>query len=206
MAVRAAWDNPEEFQEFLEDAQRHYGDTGDLMGRVAGAMRSRTNKRIDDDNLDADNAPVTKKVKQGDNPLQDSGQFQQSLTAQVTDETAVAGSPLKHAPVLQKGGTITPTDAEKLAFPASAKTRTLQRKHGFDFAKLIRGMREDGWNVWFEENAVMADNPESNDDWWPLLVRKEKVTIPAYRPFQLDDEDEDSIRGVIQAWVSDVNR
>jgi len=206
MAVRAAWDNPEEFQEFLEDAQRHYGDTGDLMGRVAGSMRSRTTKRIDEGRLDAENAPVTKEVKQGDNPLEDSGLFLESITTQVTDETAVVGSPLKQAPVLQKGETITPTDAEKLAFPASSKTRTLQRKHGFDFAKLIEGMREDGWNVWFEENAVVADNPESNDDPWALLVRKEKVTIPAYRPFQLDDEDEDDIRGVIQAWLKDVKR
>jgi hypothetical protein len=32
------------------------------------------------------------------------------------------------------------------------------------------------------------------------------VTIPAYRPFQLDDEDEDDIRGVIQAWLKDVKR
>jgi hypothetical protein len=54
------------------------------------------------------------------------------------------------------------------------------------------------------ENAVMASNPEANDDPFPLLIRKEEVTIPAYRPFQITNEDEKDIRGVTEAWIKEV--
>ena len=206
MSVQARWDNPEEFQDFLEKSSRHHGDTGGLMDRLGGTMLSLTLRRIEDGDLDAENAPATQEVKQGDNPLQDTGAFQQSVRYLSTDDEVTVGSHLQHAGTLQTGATITPTEAEKLAFPASSKTRTLQRRYGFDFERLITGMRDDGWSVWFMENAVMASNPEANDDPFPLLIRKEEVTIPQYKPFQLDDEDEDDIRGVIEAWVSDVNR
>jgi phage gpG-like protein len=201
--LKTEFDSPEAFQRFLRKARRHYSEGDELTGRVAGFLRSSTIRRIKGGNLGQENADVTKAVKQGSTPLQDTGAFQQSITSLATDSAAIVGSPLKYAAPLQTGAEITPTSAEKLAFPAGQKTRTLQRRYGFDFERLISGMQEDGWDVWFMENAVMANNPESADDPFPLLVRKDKVTIPEYKPFRIDEGDEDDILGIMQAWISE---
>ena len=202
--VDAEFESPEAFQRFLREAQAHVSDGSGLMQRLGGTLVTQTVRRIKRDNLDADNAPVTKNVKEGDTPLQDTGAFQQSVRFTASEEAVTVGSPLKHTAPLQTGAEIEARKAEKLAFPASARTRTLQGRYGFDFERLITGMREDGWNVWFMENAVMASNPEANDDPFPLLIRKEEVTIPQYEPFQITDEDEEDIRGVTEAWIKEV--
>jgi len=202
--IGAEFDSPERFQRFLREAKGHAAEAEGLMDRLGGTLLSQTIRRIKRDDLGESNAPVTEEVKQGSTPLQDTGAFQQSIRYVAADEGVTVGSPLSYAPPLQTGAEIEPKQAEKLAFPASAKTRTLQRRYGFDFERLISGMREDGWSVWFMENAVMAENPQSNDDPFPLLIRKDEVTIPAYKPFRIEEEDEADIRGVIRAWINDI--
>jgi len=205
-SVRAEWDSPEEFIDFLQTmGAQSKAQSSSLTGRIAGFFRSSTVRRIKRDQLGVDNAPVTKAVKQGDTPLQDTGAFQQSIVARWDEETAAAGSPLRHASALQSGAEITPQSAEKLAFPAGEQTRALQRRYGFDFTRLIDGMREDGWDVWVMENAIMADDPETDADSFPLLIRADEVEIPAYRPFRITDQDEADIRGLIRAWLQDID-
>jgi len=204
-SVRAEWDSAEEFQQFLKEARAKGARTKPLMRRVAGHLRSSTVRRIRQDELGQENAAVTRAVKEGDTPLMDRGQFVQGIATRATDEVAAVGSNARQASTLQTGETIEPQSAEKLAFPAGEQTRALQRRYGFDFEDLITGMREDGWDVWVLENAIMADKPATNDDAFPLLIRADEVTIPAYRPFRLTERDRDDIKGIVRTWLRDID-
>jgi len=204
-SARAEWDSAEQFQRFLKEARAKGASTEPLMQRIAGYLRSASMRRIKQEKLGQENAPVTKDVKEGSTPLQDRGQFVQGFATRATGEVAAVGSNAPQASILQTGGTIEPDSAEKLAFPAGEQTRALQRRYAFDFEDLITGMREDGWDVWFLENAIMADKPATDDDPFPLLIRKEEVTIPSYRPFRLTGEDRDDIGGIVRTWIRDID-
>jgi len=215
-SARAEWDSAEQFQRFLKEARAKGAQTERLMRIIAGYLRDETVERIKQDELGQENAPVTKAVK-GEGgapapPLQDSGLFVGNITKRSTDEMAATGSNAPQASILQTGGTIEAQDADKLAFPAEPENkpdnpphvRALQRRYGFDYEDLITGMREDGWEVWFLENAVMANKPATDDDAFPILIRKESVEIPAYRPFRLTDQNQDDIRGIVRTWLRDI--
>lgn len=204
MATRAEWEGSESFLRFLRNAEAKYGRTERLMQRLAGYLESSTVRRIKEGNLEAENASVTKAVKEGSKPLQDRGQFQQGITSRSTKSVAAVGSNAKQAAILQTGGKIKAQSAEKLAFPAGKQTRALQRRYGFDFEDLVTGMREDGYDVWFMANAVMANKPKTDGDPFVLLIRKDVIEIPAYRPFQLTDEDRSEMRGIVGAWLREV--
>jgi len=183
-----------------------------VMATIAEELRSQTVKRIKQDLLGQENADVTKSVKKGDNPLQDRGQFVQGVATRSSEEGAAVGSNAPQARILQTGGKIEAQDADKLAFPAEPERkpdnaphiRKLQRRYGFSPRDLITGMREDGWDVWFLENVVMANKPTTDDDAFPILIRKKVVEIPAYRPFRLTDEDENDIKSIVKTWLHDV--
>lgn len=205
MSVQAKWEGADEFIAFLRNAERQYSQTSDLMRRIAGYMESQAVRRIKEGDLKASNSAVTRDVKGSSEPLQDRGQFLQGVrgNAKWGKTYATVGSNARQAAILQTGGTIEAKQAEKLAFPAGKQTRALQDRYGFDYEALISGMREDGYDVWFLDNAVMARKPGS-DNMFVLLVRKESVKIPAYQPFRLEDEDREGIKGIVRVWLQDV--
>ena len=203
MSVSAKFEGIDEFEEFLRNAEAHYGSTKPLMRRIGRFLRSSTVKRIDEGNLDAENAEVTTRVKRNDNPLQDRGNFQQSIRSRATETAAMVGSNATQAAILQTGGTIEAQSAEQLAIPAGRFTRLMQRRFGFAPPDVISTLRENDWAVWFLENAIMAQKtPDSERH--VLFIRKPQVEIPAYRPFQLTGQNQDDIRRIVAIWQNEV--
>ena len=215
-SARAEWQSAEQFQRFLKEARAKGAQTERLMAIIAGELRSSTIRRIEQEHLEQKNASVTKAVKGRDGapapPLQDRSQFVPGIAKRSSDEVAAVGSNAPQASILQTGGTIEAQDADKLAFPAEPERkpdnaphiRALQGKYGHSPEDLVTGMREDGWEVWFLENAVMANKPTTDDKAFPILIRKKAVEIPAYRPFRLTDQNQDDIRGIVRTWIRDV--
>ncbi len=176
-------------------------DPAPLNLRIAEYMVSSTQRKING-GIKPGNAALTTAVKQNSRTLRDRGQLLASITSRSDEKSAVVGTNHIGAKINQFGGTI---KAKKkwLFIPASSWTRKQQRKYGFGAGDVIRGLRKDGYNVWYQVNqssgVVMAEKKlkRKKRDGQGKVVRnsivlfilKKSVVIPA-RPFLLvDDRD-----------------
>lgn len=205
MGVRANVSGFRAARRFLERTGHRTRSTGGLTRKIGAYGRSSTVKRIRSRNLGRENAPVTRAVKRGGTPLMDTGSFVRRITYVSDQDFAAWGSGDKQAALLQTGGTLRARRADKLAFPASRRTRRLQRRYGFGIRQMIARMRKDGYRVWFLENAIMAQRRGKREfkrtRAFVLFIRTEQVTIPAYRPFRLDATDHHEILRIIEDWL-----
>ena len=189
--------------------QRQPKSEARLMRRIGAYGVSSTLERIKSDGLGVANSPLTKAVKRGDVPLLDRGRFIRTVTFE-TGETpsghyAAWGSNALQAGLLQAGGEVKAKRAKKLAFPASKRTLTLQRKFGPTIEKTIRGMRRAGFNVWVMDGAIMAQKKGRRTKPFALYIRRKKVTIPAYRPFRLDADDDVAVVEMIDDFLREIS-
>jgi phage gpG-like protein len=162
--------------------------------KTIGALAlSRITGRMDSKGNWAANAPLTRNVKRGDNPLKDSGALRNSMTFTTEPDAVLVGTNLGYARMVHDGGTITPKKAKSLAIPATAQTRTFMRRYGATPRACIDGMKAAGFSVWTSSNrgAVLYASPamRKNETFDLLFILRKKVTVPA-RPFlSLTDED-----------------
>lgn len=176
--------------------------TGDLTGfyrKVADHMAGSTKRKIRN-GIGPANAPLTVAVKKGSNTLRDNGTLMGSIAAKATPAEASVGTNLAYARIQHFGGTIK-AKRQWLFIPAGYETRRLQRKYSHAAGELIRKLRADGYNVWFQvkgkKGVVMAEKKlkryrrdESGKklhNAFVLFILKKEVTIPA-RPFLVIDE------------------
>lgn len=167
--------------------------------RVADHMVGSTKRKINQGIRPA-NAPLTVAVKKGSKTLRDRGDLIGSIASRATPNEASVGTNKIYARIQHFGGTI---KAKKtwLFIPAGYETRRLQRKYSFAAGELIKKMRADGYNVWFQvkgnKGVVMAEKKLKRHrrdgagkiihKSFVLFILKKAVTIPA-RPFLTIDE------------------
>ncbi len=176
--------------------------------RAADHMAGSTVRKINN-GIGPANAPLTVVVKKGSKTLRDRGDLMASIAARATSSEASVGTNKVYARIQHFGGTI---KARKkwLFIPASSETRKLQRKYGFAVGELIRRMKSDGYNIWFQTNktkgVVMAEKKlkrykrdnagKKIHKAFVLFILKKEVTIPA-RPFlTIDDRDREVIMNI----------
>lgn len=189
----------ERFNRWLKRLEQKARTPKDLMDRVAQYGASSTVARMRD-GVGPENAPLTKKYKKSGNTLRDTGALMNSITAESSASYAAWGSNLPYAAIQQKGGTIEPKRAKKLAIPAGWQARRLMRKYGESPKQCIAGMKADGYRVWFLENAIMADEGKGQ---FVLFVRKDSVEIPARQYLQIDSHDEREIEKIVNRWLGE---
>ena len=178
------------------------GNFSGFYQRVADHMVGSTQQKINQGIAPA-NAPLTVAVKGGKNPsktLYDHGHLIGSIAGRATTTEASVGTNKLYAKLQHFGGTIK-AKKQWLFIPASAETRKMQRKYSFAVGELMRKMRADGYNVWFQVNGnkgvVMAekklkrykrdDSGKKVHKAFVLFILKKEVVIPA-RPFLSIDE------------------
>lgn len=157
-----------------------------------------------------DNRPLTKEVKRGDKTLRDSGKLRASLTARHTESEAAVGTNVPYARVHnpENGQTetvISAKNGKSLAIPASAKTRTLQRKYGFSAREVIAGLQAKKYSVYrpykkgtrVRSNVIMAK--KKGEAAFAVFILKKSVKIPA-RPFMFLS---DAVIAALEKRVSD---
>lgn len=198
MAQSKVW-GLERFNRWLAGTQRRALNPRQLMDRVAQYGASSTVRRIKS-GVDPENAPLTKRYKKNGKTLRDTGTLMNSISARSGKDFAAWGSNQPYARIQQTGGTVKPTQAEKLAIPAGWQTRRLMRKYGERPKRCIQGMKADGYRVWFLENAIMADGGQGQ---FVLFVRKKSVEIPAREYLKLDDQDEQEIARIVRHWLGE---
>lgn len=178
------------------------GNFSGFYQRVADHMVGSTQRKINQ-GVAPSNAPLTVAVKQGSRTLRDRGDLMASIAGKATSSEASVGTNKLYARIQHFGGTIR-AKKQWLFIPASAETRKMQRKYSYSVGELMRKMRTDGYNVWFQVNGnkgvVMAekklkrykrdDSGKKIHKAFVLFILKKQVTIPA-RPFlTIDDLDE----------------
>lgn len=168
--------------------------------RVAAHMVGSTLNKINQ-GIGPANAPLTVAVKgKGAKTLRDKSGLIGSIAPRATSTEASVGTNKIYARIQHFGGTI---KARKtwLFIPASAQTRKLQGKYDHAAGALIKKMRADGYNVWFQvkgnKGVVMAEKKLKRHrrdgagkiihKSFVLFILKKEVTIPA-RPFLTIDE------------------
>jgi phage gpG-like protein len=160
----------------------------DAFKHISHYLRSRADKRIKE-GVPPPNAPLTSRVKQGDLTLRDGGGLMRSLAAHAGDLWADASTPLKYAPILQRGGTIK-AKGKGLWIPAGPETRRLMK--GLRPGELIQKMKSAGWKFYKKGGLFCAyrKTKSGKREEKALFVIKKSVTIPA-RPFlHVDQADE----------------
>ncbi len=179
-------------------------DPAAINKRIAEYMVSSTQRKING-GIKPGNAALTTAVKQNSRTLRDKGQLLASITSRSDEKSAVVGTNHIGAKINQFGGTI---KAKKkwLFIPASSWTRKQQRKYGFGAGDVIRGLRKDGYNVWYQVNqnsgVVMAEKKlkrykrdqkgKKIHNTIVLFILKKYVKIPA-RPFLFVDETDHKV-------------
>jgi phage gpG-like protein len=176
-------------------------DTPSLAGfyrKVGDYMVSSTVRKING-GIQPANAPLTVAVKKNSKTLRDRGQLVSSISRTISDSSVAVGTNHIGAKLNHFGGTVR---AKKtyLYIPASARTRTMQRKYGPGIKSTIDGMRKSGYRVWWQakgsKGTVLAKNGKRGKV-FVLYVLKKEVTIPA-RPFLTIDETD---RKVIASYA-----
>ncbi|HKL57026.1 MAG TPA: phage virion morphogenesis protein [Sphaerochaeta sp.] len=181
-------------------------DPAAINKRIAEYMVSSTQRKINGGILPA-NAALTTAVKRNAKTLRDRGQLLASITSRSNETSAIVGTNHIGAKMHQYGGTI---KAKKkwLFIPASSWTRTQQRRYGFGAGDVIRGLRKDNYNVWYQVNqnsgVVMAEKKlkrykrdqkgKKIHNTIVLFILKKSVKIPA-RPFLFVDETDHKVIG-----------
>lgn len=165
------------------------GNLTQFYQKVTNYLVSSTQRKING-GISPANAPLTTAVKRGSKTLRDSGALLASISGTASSDQAKVGTNHIGAKINHFGGTIR---AKKtwLFIPASAKTRTLQRRYSTKIGSLIKMMRNDGYSVWFQvkgaKGVVLAKEKGKKGNPFVLFVLKKEVTIPA-RPFLTIDE------------------
>lgn len=154
-------------------------------------MTSSIQKRIEK-GVAPKNAPLTKKMKKGDNTLRDNGIYMNSINYELKGNSAVlVGSPQIQSRILHKGGVILPKRAQKLAVPAYEKMwKEQKRLSPRDF---LNKLKSQGWRIWFKEKAIMGTPPGKRTKPVVLYIRKESVKIPARPHYYVSDGDAEVI-------------
>jgi phage gpG-like protein len=160
----------------------------DAFKHISQYLRSRADRRIKE-GVPPPNSPLTARVKQGDLTLRDNGTLMRSIAAHAGDLWADASTPLKYAPILQRGGTIR-TKGKGLWIPAGPETRRLMK--GLRPGELIQRMKSAGWKFYKKGGLFCAyrKTKSGKSEEKALFIIKKSVTIPA-RPFlHIDRADE----------------
>lgn len=181
-------------------------DSSAINKRIAEYMVSSTQRKINAGIRPA-NAPLTTAVKQNSKTLRDRGQLLSSITSRSDATSAIVGTNHIGAKIHQYGGTI---KAKKkwLFIPASSWTRAQQRRYGFAPGEVMKGLKENGYNVWYQVNqnsgVVMAEKKlkryrrdsegKKIHNALVLFILKKSVKIPA-RPFLYVDETDHKVIG-----------
>lgn len=169
-----------------------------LMKELSLMALSAVQKNIEN-GIKPENAPITQAVKQGSNPLKDTGALRRSLTARHSATEAAVGTNLAYAPLHnpengQDKTVIRPKKSRFLCLPASRKTRTLFRRYGWSARAVIEGLQKSGVSVYrpykkgggARSNVIMAQ--KKGEKPFAIFILKKSITIPA-RPFLfLSDE------------------
>lgn len=184
-----------------EGLQKVTKETAPLMDRIGARMVSSTQLRITQGSFEP-NAPLTRAVKQNSMPLRDRGELLGSIAHASDSHVAAWGTNKAYAAIQQTGGTITPKRARKLTIPAGPWTRTQMRRFGATPRACITGMKAAGYSVWTHKggNVILARKGKKGAI-RPLFILKDQVKIPA-RPFlQVDGDDWETIRSLVDEHV-----
>lgn len=163
-------------------------DISPVMRKIGQYQGSSVQRRIHR-GVGPPNAPLTKAVKRGGKTLMDRGHLLASITSKGEGKKVFVGTNAKQAPILHSGGIIRPKKAKHLWIPAGSKTRTLQRKYGYDITTMLRRMKADGYSLWKSKSgkAFMAGRGRGQKkEIFVLFILKSSVKIPA-RPFLVID-------------------
>jgi phage gpG-like protein len=172
----------------------------DAFKHISQYLRSRADRRIKE-GVPPPNSPLTSRVKQGDLTLRDGGTLMRSIAAHAGDLWADASTPLKYAPILQRGGTIK-AKGKGLWIPTGPETRRLMKRYGTQKpGALIAAMKAAGYGFFkspltktfcaYKKGAARKSGGTGSDGKpFALFVIRSSVTIPA-RPFlHIDRADE----------------
>ena len=181
----------------IKGLSKRVSRTSPLLERIGEYIVSSTQRKIKD-GIEPPNAPLTKAFKKGSGtPLMDTGRLMSSIAHRLEDKhTLVVGTPLIYARIHQEGGVIKARRAKKLAIPASWLTRSLMREEGVTPRKLLDGLKQKGWKIWFTPSAIMGRAGKRGKKRL-LFVRKESVEIPKRRYLHISDYDKKVIRSMI---------
>ena len=168
---------------------------------VASYLRSQADKRIKN-GVPPPNSPLTERVKQGNQTLHDSGTLMRSMASHSGDLWADCGTKLKHAKILQYGGTIT-AKGKALWIPAGPETRRLMKKYGAQKpGDLITAMKADGYTFFRSPLTRTFCAVKGKGKPFALFITRKSVTIPA-RPFlHIDHKDETYILNYLGIEIS----
>ena len=169
-----------------------------LMKELSLIALSAVQKNIES-GIPPENAPITQAVKQGNNPLKDTGSLRRSITARHSATQAAVGTNLAYAHLHnpengQEKTVIRPKKSRFLCIPASAKTRTLFRRYGWSPREVIAGLQQSGVSVYrpykkggrVRSNVIMAQ--KKGEKPFALFILKKSIIIPA-RPFMFLPDD-----------------
>lgn len=168
------------------------------MPQIAMYLQSCADKKISR-GVPPANAPLTQAVKGGSKTLRDNGNLAASIAPHYGDDWADASTKAKQAKILQEGGTIT-SKGKGLWIPAGSETRKLMRRYSATQpGQLISLMKADGWKMWKQGKAFMAQKGKTSA--FVLFIIKNSVKIPA-RPFlYISDAEERKIDLIIRDAV-----
>ncbi len=145
------------------------------------------------------NASLTKKIKQGSNPLSDNGGLKSSITYRLGGKNIFVGTNHKGAVINNYGGTI---KAKKswLFIPASSYTRTLFRRYGWSVKEVCNGLRRDGYSLWRQGRVVFyRKKGKGSSKLKPnmLFILKKSVRIPKREFMTLTSDEADVLLNIL---------
>ena len=159
------------------------------------------------------NAALTKELKGDKNPLKDTGELRNSITYKVNNDQLNVGSPLKKAPGLHYGQTITSKNAKKLAIPATkkvAKWSDIKGVRGF-----LDWLKTKGWQIAFLNKSILGTPPDkktimgepikgNKNKTQVLFIRKDSVTVPEYPFMELSKNQKEDLRETATDIIQEV--
>ena len=179
---------------------RKVGHLRPALEAIGREMVSITQRRIHR-GVPPPNAPLTRAVKQGKDPLRgtlkDDGYLLSSINYRVGLNKVAWGSDRPYARIQQFGGVVRAKGSKRLAIPASPETRTLMRRYGTTPRECIEGLKRAGWQVWIKGNAILGKRGKKGKI-RTLFILKSSVRIPA-RPFlRFGFEEKRTVRQILE--------
>lgn len=192
-------------EKFLRSLTKYQQQASSLTQALGPLVTAQVQQNITDMSSPA-NAPLTKTLKGNKGPLKDTGVTRASITYVATPETLIAGTNVKHARLINDGGTVTAKKARMLTIPATRQVKLMTNIKGVRGA--IKQLESRGWNVLFRGGAVIGTPPtgakgiglklkpkqKGQKPTYLLYYRKKSIKVPARKFMYLNQQSKDTLK------------